>query len=184
MNRATYPPSKPPMRARSLLFAALFVLISLGTVASVAALDVGSRAPEIGLNDLNGRAIRMSRLRGKVVIVDFWASWCDPCREAMPVLNRLYRRYRRRGLVVVGVSVDRTAGNARGFLRRTPVSFPIVHDARQQVAGRFGPPRMPSSYLIDRRGVVRYVHEGFRRGDGRRLEEQVRSLLGGGGRRR
>jgi cytochrome c biogenesis protein CcmG/thiol:disulfide interchange protein DsbE len=172
------------MRARPLFSAAVFLIVSLGTVASVAALDVGSRAPEIGLSDLRGRSVRMSRLRGKVVIVDFWASWCEPCGEAMPVLNRLYRRYRRQGLVVVGVNVDRTERNARSFLRSTPVSFPIVHDARHQVAGRYGPPRMPSSYLIDRRGVVRYVHEGFRRGDGRELEERVRSLLGRGRRGR
>jgi len=81
------------------------------------------------------------------------------------------------GLRVVGVSVDRNLRNARGFLRRVRVSFPIVHDARHQVAGRDSPETMPTSYVIDRRGVVRHVHRGFRSGDARRLEREVRALL-------
>jgi peroxiredoxin len=138
---------------------------------------VGSRAPEIGLRSLDGDTIRMRDLRGKVVIVDFWASWCQPCREEMPVLNRLYDRYKEQGLVVVGVSQDTRPQNARGFLRRTRVDFPIVIDDDHEVAGRYSPPRMPSSYIVDRRGVVRHVHEGFRSGDERTLEQQVRRLL-------
>jgi len=176
MNQAGTVPSKASMRAR-LLIAIGVVATTLAVALSATALEAGSRAPEIGLEDLNGRPVRMRALRGKVVIVDFWASWCAPCREELPVLDGLYRRYREQGLVVVGVSVDRTLRNARGFLRRVPVSFPVVHDARHQVAGRYSPPRMPSSYIVDRRGVVRHVHEGFRSGDAAVIERQVRALL-------
>ena len=110
---------------RGSVVTAFFVTLSLALAGSAAALSVGARAPEIGRPDLNGRNVQMSGLRGKVVIVDFWASWCEPCREEMPVLDRMYRDLRERGLVVVGVSVDRTIGNVNGFLRRTPVSFPV-----------------------------------------------------------
>jgi len=166
------------MRARSLLSACVFLLASFAAVASVSALDEGSRAPEIGARDLEGRMIRMSALRGKVVIVDFWASWCEPCREELPVLDRLYQRYRSRGLVVIGVSVDRSEGNARSFLRRNSVSFPIIHDSGHRIADRYSPPRMPSSYIIDRRGVVRHVQEGYDSDDADDIERRVRALLG------
>lgn len=145
--------------------------------ASAYALRTGERAPEIGLRDLNGNQITMSSLRGRVVLVDFWASWCEPCAEEMPVLERLYRQYRGQGFTVVGVSQDRTLSNVQSFMREHRVSFPIVHDAAHQVAGRYRPPRMPSSYIVDRQGVVRYIHEGYRSGDARVLEREVRALL-------
>ena len=169
--------SKRVMPIRSLRWF-LTLLATVGVIAVVQAQPAtGARAPEIGKNDMNGHSLTMRGLRGKVVIVDFWASWCDPCREEMPVLERLYQQYKDHGLVVIGVSVDRTVGNVRGFLNRTPVSFPIVHDADHQLADRYQPPRMPSSYIIDRRGVVRHVHEGFQSGDAATIEREVRRLL-------
>ena len=157
------------------LLGTISLAMALLSVSHVAALDEGDRAPAISLRSLDGERIQVPR--GKVVIVDFWASWCDPCREAMPNLERLYRRYRERGLVVLGISVDRNERNARRFLRRTQVSFPVALDEGQEVAGRYRPPRMPSTYVIDRRGRVRHVHEGFRPGDMERLEDMVRDLL-------
>lgn len=143
----------------------------------VAALDAGERAPALSGTNLSGGRIDLSQHRGSVVVVDFWASWCEPCAEAMPALERIYQRYRSRGLVVIGVSQDRQESNARTFLERTRVSFPVMHDADHSVAGRYRPPTMPSSYVIDRQGVVRHVHAGFRSGDARRLEAQIRELL-------
>jgi len=167
-----------PHRIRTRL-GALGATLALALLFSLpaSALDAGARAPEIGLTDMNGNAIRIAALRGKVVIVDFWASWCAPCREEMPVLERLHQRYAERGLVIVGVSQDRAPSNIREFLASNPVSFPIVHDADHDVAQRFGPPRMPSSYVIDRAGTVRYVHAGFRASDAALLEREVRELL-------
>jgi peroxiredoxin len=157
--------------------AAFFFALTLLTVGYVAALEEGTRAPEIAGTDLEGNRFQLSQARGKVVVVDFWASWCQPCGDAMPALDRLYRQYKDHGLVVVGVNVDREERNARQFLRRTRVSFPVVHDESHSLADRYAPPTMPSTYVIDRRGVVRHVHAGFRQGDARSLETMIRGLL-------
>lgn len=165
------------MGARAVL-CALATAALLGIVAAPGlALSAGSRAPEIGLKDLQGRPIQMARLRGKVVVVDFWATWCGPCKEEMPVLDRLYRKYRKDGLVVVGVSQDRKASNVRSFLQRRPVAFPIVHDGDHRVARRYRPSKMPSSYVIDRKGIVRHVHQGYSSGDAARFEREIKALL-------
>lgn len=167
---------RPRRRSHGLaVLAASFVLV---LAASASGLESGARAPEIGLEDTGGSAIRMADLRGKVVVVDFWASWCAPCRDELPVLDRLYGRYRERGLVVVGVNVDRELRNMRDFLSRAPVHFPVVHDARHVVADRYQPSTMPSSYFVDRNGVVRHVKRGFRAREARELERIVEDLLG------
>jgi cytochrome c biogenesis protein CcmG/thiol:disulfide interchange protein DsbE len=145
--------------------------------ASADALSAGARAPEIGMNDMSGRRVTIGGLRGRVVIVDFWASWCEPCEAEMPVLERLQRTYGGQGLTVIGVSQDREVENARQFLSRTRVSFANVHDQGNQIARRYAPDRMPSSYVIDRNGVVRHVHSGFRASDADALEREVRALL-------
>lgn len=161
-----------------LVLATLVVLMFGWFAASVAALDAGARMPEIGLKDLRGEKIDAASLEGKVVIVDFLASWCGPCKQELPVLEALYKKYKGRGLVVVGVSVDQELSNLKTLLEQVPVSFSVVHDAEHKVAGRFKPPRMPSSYVVDRKGIVRHVHGGFREGDGKKLEAEVLSLLG------
>jgi peroxiredoxin len=156
----------------------LAIVVAITSIAATAlALGAGARAPEIGLRDLSGHQVTMSGLRGKVVLVDFWASWCEPCAAEMPVLERLHQQYQSQGFTVIGVSQDREVANVRQFLGRHNVSFPIVHDASHQVAGRFSPPRMPSSYLIDRNGVVRYGHQGYRASDAQALEGEIRRLL-------
>ena len=164
---------------RRVAAAATLVAVTFAASTVALALSVGQRAPEIGLRDMDGKPVRLAALRGKVVVVDFWASWCAPCKQEMPALEKLHRKYRDKGLVVVGVSVDRELSNARRFLREVNVSFRNVHDrGGQRVAARYGPPRMPSTYVIDKRGIVRHVHGGYRRGDERRLEREVRKLLG------
>lgn len=157
----------------------LLVLLVLPLAPRAAsALDAGDRAPEFAAPSLAGDGtVELSRYRGKIVYLDFWASWCAPCREEMPILERLHKTYASQGLVIVGVSVDREAANARTFASRMGITFPIIHDAQHQLAGRFAPPKMPSSYVIDRRGVVRYVHGGFRAGDAAALEREIKLLL-------
>lgn len=171
----------PTDRARRFVPLAAWVVVSVcaGLVAANAAtaLDTGARMPEIGLKDLHGNTIDRASLAGKVVIVDFWASWCGPCKEEMPVLSRLYTKHASSGLVVVGVSVDEDVANVRSFLAKVKATFPIVHDQKHTVAERFAPPKMPSSYVIDRRGIVRHVHGGFRPADADSLASEVQKLL-------
>ena len=141
------------------------------------AVDEGARAPEIGLKDLAGKPVNLSGLKGQVVVVDFWASWCAPCREELPVLEGLYRKYREQGLVIVGVGLDKDPKNLGKFLRANPLTFTVVHDAAGAVADRYGPPKMPSSYIIDRKGIVRHVHAGFRAADKGAMERELKTLL-------
>jgi len=144
----------------------------------VAALDEGARAPAFSGSALaGGETLDLASHRGSVVLVDFWASWCEPCEQAMPALERLYQRYRGSGLVIIGVSEDRAENNARTFLSRTRVSFPVMFDGDHSVANRYRPATMPTTFLIDRRGVVRHVHSGYRAGDAATLERQIRDLL-------
>jgi thiol-disulfide isomerase/thioredoxin len=178
MNPSVMRPSKASMRALLALSLVAFAL----TAVPAAALERNARAPEIDLRDGSGHPVRMAALRGKVVLVDFWASWCAPCRQELPVLQRLYERYRGDGFVIVGVNVDRERANMIEFVRRFRLSFPVVHDGAHRVADRYGPRTMPSSYLVDRAGVVRYVHKGFRASDADVIEAHVRELLGAGGR--
>jgi cytochrome c biogenesis protein CcmG, thiol:disulfide interchange protein DsbE len=166
------------MQRAAVALGTVFTLLFGGSAAPAQALDAGARLPEIGLTDLRGGRVDLAALKGKVVIVDFWASWCGPCKDEMPVLERLHKKYKSRGLVVVGVSVDQELANVKGFLKQVPVSFSIVHDAEHKVAGRFKPPRMPSSYVVDRNGIVRHVHAGFRDEDAAKLEAEVSALLG------
>ncbi len=176
MNHPVVHSSNPPMRQRAGFV--LSILAALSCVAATAyALAPGARAPEIGLADLGHHQVNLAGLRGQVFVVDFWASWCAPCADEMPVLESLYAELHDQGFTVVGVSQDSTAANIQTFLGRVHVSFPIVHDSGHAVAGRYHPDHMPTSYIVDRHGVVRYVHGGFRRSDAAAIEHEVRALV-------
>ena len=145
----------------------------------VAALEPGARAPAVEAAPLQPGPARVSleRLRGRVVYVDFWASWCTPCRISMPVLDALARRHAARGFAVVGVNKDASVADADRFLRRVPVGFTLVSDIDDRIARAFGVRAMPSGYLLDRRGVVRHVHRGFTSDTAAVLEREVLELL-------
>ena len=156
---------------------ALFSLYLAALPPVARAVGEGTLAPEIALNDRAGKPLKLAELKGHVVIVDFWASWCAPCREELPVLEGLYRKYRDKGLIVVGVGLDHELDKLTKFLRASPLSFPVVHDEQGTVADRYGPPKMPSSYLIDKRGVIRHVHAGYKASDKAALERELSALL-------
>ena len=159
----------------SALLCALVLVAGWTTGAN--ALDAGGKMPEIGLKDLSGKPVTVASLAGKVVVIDFWATWCGPCREELPMLQKLYQKYAAKGFVVVGVSVDKDVANIKQFLQKMPLSFPIVHDSAHAVSGKYAPPKMPSSYVIDRKAIVRYVHGGYRAEDAAEFEKQVQTLL-------
>ena len=127
--------------------------------AAVGAPEVGSPAPDFEATDLGGRPFRLSELRGKVVLVNFWATWCPPCREEMPRIEAFYRRYRSQ-LEVVGVSVGETAEQVRAFLKQNPYSWRFVVDTDLSVTERYRVYGIPVSYFIDRSGIVRGYYMG------------------------
>jgi thiol-disulfide isomerase/thioredoxin len=144
-----------------------------------AALDAGAPVPSLSLPRLEAPAqpLALASLRGSVVYVDFWASWCVPCRLSMPALDALYVRHRSRGFAVVGVNKDVSAADAERFLKRVAVTFPLVRDADDAAARGFDVKAMPSGYLVDRKGVVRNVHRGFTEETAAALEREVEALL-------
>jgi len=160
-----------------LLSVVLALTLAIAGASVARAVGEGTVAPEIALKDLSGKLVQVADLKGKVVLVDFWASWCGPCREELPVLDGLYKKYRERGLVIIGVGLDRDSDKLAKFLRAMPLSFPVVHDPAGSVADKYGPPKMPSSYLIDKRGLIRHVHSGYKASDKAQLEKELAAML-------
>lgn len=119
----------------------------------------------------------LSPYRGKVVYLDFWASWCTPCRESFPWLAQLVHEYGAQNLVVVAVNVDHDRERAERFLNDTPANFPIIYDPRGEIATAYKVAGMPSAVLIDRTGHVRFQHEGFSEKRKEGYEDQLRSLV-------
>ena len=165
-----------PRRHRALAAAAL--ALAAGALAFDAlAAGVGDPAPTFALPTAAGDIIALPRLAGKVVYVDFWASWCAPCRRSFPWMNELHQRYAARGLTIVAVNVDRKRADAEQFLARYPAEFAVVFDPAGVSPGAYAVPGMPTSYLIDARGNIVHVEQGFLDDRQAALEARIRSLL-------
>jgi peroxiredoxin len=148
-----------------------------GGVSGAHALDPGAAAPEIEVTDLAGAPVSIEALHGRVVVVDFWASWCACCAQQIPALERIRGAHQASGLVVVGISEDESDDAARRFISHAGARFVVARDAGHHAARRYAPRAMPTTYVIDRRGDVRFVHEGFREGDAARIEAEIVALL-------
>ena len=150
--------------------------LAMTTSTGAAELKVGDAFPDLRQFGLAGELPR--ELEGKIVLVDFWASWCAPCTLSFPVLNDLSARFGARGLVVVGISVDESNAAMQDFLKQTAPRFTVVHDARQKLVQRVDVASMPTSFIIDGKGKVRFIHSGFH-GDKTRDEyaREIESLL-------
>jgi len=122
-------------------------------------------------------AVATPAWQGQVLVVDFWASWCPPCRKMMPFLDELHAARGHDGLAIVAVNVDEHRADATRFLERVSVRYPIAYDAAGECPASFDVQAMPSTYLVDRRGVVRHVHHGFRQADRAALSAAVDALL-------
>ncbi len=149
--------------------------LTVGPGAS-AEVTVGDQ-PDFELTDLDGESVTLSEHRGDVVIVDIWATWCDPCRQSMPFYRRLYDERSDDGLVILAISVDENQTAVADFRREHRLPFSVLVDNDHKTADAFSPPGMPTSYLIDADGVVRYRHVGFRQNDADKLERYVDRLL-------
>jgi peroxiredoxin len=140
------------------------------------ALDAGQAAPEFELPGRVGN-VKLSDYKGRVVYLDFWASWCGPCKQSFPWMNEMQSRYGDKGLRIVGVSVDKKQDDAKKFLDRTPARFDVVFDAEGKTPAAFGVKVMPTSFLIAPSGKVLAIHGGFREEDRDKLEREIKQML-------
>jgi thiol-disulfide isomerase/thioredoxin len=162
---------------------AVAALAAVGAIAwspTVRSLTNGEPAPACVLAVLDGsRSVSLADYRGQVVYLDFWASWCGPCRESFPFMNELQRELAGKGLQILAVSVDKTPEDARRFLAHYPAQFTVALDAAAACPAAFQLQGMPSSYIIDKGGAVRAVRAGFRNRDRAEIRQQLLDLLGG-----
>ena len=164
-----HPPSFRALAAAALLAA------SLG--APVGAVELGDEAPAFSAPGLGGGTVSLAAHRGKVVYLDFWASWCGPCAKSLPALDQLRKEFAPGDFQIVAVNLDRNPAVAAKFLKQRPVGYPSAIDPKGSLPARFGVEAMPTSFLIDREGVVQYVHRGFRDTDVEPLRRQIQKLV-------
>jgi thiol-disulfide isomerase/thioredoxin len=134
-------------------------------------------APDFTLKSRDGANVKLSELRGQVVMINFWASWCGPCRQEMPLLDQLHQRYESLGFTVLGVNVEQDPSQALALLRDRPVSFPVLFDPTSAVSRLYDLSAMPSTVLVDRDGNVRHLHKGYLPGYEQQYQQQVSALL-------
>lgn len=159
----------------------LVVLLSIFFCLGVQAASnvTGRDAPPFSLPGVDGKPVNLADFKGKVVYVDFWASWCGPCRKSFGWLNEVQAKYGSQGFQVIGINLDEKSEDAQKFLRETPAKFAIAFDPAGKFPAAYGLKGMPTSYLIDRNGRVIVEHAGFKDGDQANLESKIRSALEG-----
>jgi thiol-disulfide isomerase/thioredoxin len=167
---------KSPVPSHGLRTAAAIAALWLAA-GGVQAAAVGDAAPAFALPTAQGGTISLLQLRGQVVYVDFWASWCGPCRRSFPWMNEMQQRYGGRGVTIVAINVDAKRADADRFLRQYPATFAVVYDGTGTTPGAYAVKAMPSSYIIDPQGRVAGVEYGFLEDRRVALEEKIRSLI-------
>lgn len=157
----------------TLLLASIVFVIS----SSAFSAEVSGPAPDFTLKSNVGKNIKLSELRGEVVMINFWASWCGPCRQEMPLLDALYKQYKDYGFTLLGVNVDEQQDAADKLLKKIPVSFPVLYDASSSVVELYEVDAMPSTILVDRDGNMRYLHRGYKPGYEDHYDAEVKALV-------
>lgn len=160
----------------SILFSIVFQLSNFNAYSQ----EEGTKAPEIILRTQSGADFSLSSLSGKVVIVDFWASWCGPCRLGMPFLQQLYEEYKAKGLEIVGINLDTKQENIEKFINKLSKkpSFTILWDSKGGTPNTYKVAGMPTTLFIDKKGIIRYRHIGFKEEDKETYRKLIEQLLG------
>lgn len=162
------------MQTMKLLAGALTAaLLATAVVAGVS----DAPAPDFTLKSDSGKNLKLSEHRGEVVLINFWASWCGPCRQEMPLLSELHDKYKSLGFTVLGVNVEQDSAAAKKLLKEMPVTFPVLFDNDSTVSKQYDVIAMPSTVLVDRDGNMRYLHKGYKPGEEAIYLEMVRSLI-------
>ena len=154
-----------------------FVFSVIAATSLAASGLTGQPAPDFALKSSSGENLRLSEYRGDVVMINFWATWCGPCRQEMPLLDELYSRYERVGFNLLGVNIDDDSRKAMNMVAELGVNFPVLFDARKEVSKLYAVDAMPVTVLVDREGTVRHVHQGYKPGYEDMYLDQIRSLL-------
>jgi thiol-disulfide isomerase/thioredoxin len=134
-------------------------------------------APSFSLTSKGGSQVNLAQFKGKVVMINFWASWCGPCRQEMPLLEDIYKKYNKLGFTLLGVNVEPDSKAADDWLKQTPVSFPILYDKDSKVSQMYDVSGMPSTVIIDRKGNLRMLHHGYKPGDENEYLNSIRTLI-------
>ena len=124
-----------------------------------------------------GKPVNLDQYKGQVVMLNFWASWCGPCRAEMPILEKLHTKYKPMGFTMIGVNVEPDSAEAAKWLKATPVTFPILFDTKSEVSKLYSVQSMPSTVIIDRKGNLRWLHRGYKPGDENEYLNQIRALV-------
>ena len=163
------------MKLKNAIVGLLFSVFAATSLAS-SGLE-GQTAPDFALKSSTGENMRLSEYRGDVVMVNFWATWCGPCRQEMPLLDELYQRYSRVGFNLLGVNIDDDSRRAMQMIEELGVNFPVLFDASKKVSELYDVDAMPVTVIIDREGTVRYVHQGYKPGYEDKYLTEIRTLL-------
>jgi len=134
-------------------------------------------APAFTLASRAGQDVSLAQYKGQVVMINFWASWCGPCRQEMPLLESIYKKYNKMGFTMIGVNVEPDSNAANEWLKATPVSFPILYDRDSKVSKLYDVAGMPSTVIIDRSGKLRVLHRGYKPGDENEYLDSIRTLI-------
>lgn len=153
------------------------VAAALAIAMPVLAGTAGGPAPQFNLASRDGKDVNLTQYHGQVVMINFWASWCGPCRQEMPLLESIYKKYNKLGFTLLGVNVEPDSKAAEDWLKATPVSFPILFDKDSKVSKLYEVAGMPSTVIIDRAGKVRVLHRGYKPGDENEYMDSIRTLV-------
>jgi thiol-disulfide isomerase/thioredoxin len=163
---------------KSLRILALSASLLPGLLAMPAhAVNPSGPAPQFQLQSMAGKSVDLSQYKGQVVMINFWASWCGPCRTEMPILEKLSTKYKPMGFAMIGVNVEPDSKVAADWLKVTPVTFPILFDTRSEVSKLYSVSSMPSTVIVDRKGNLRWKHVGYKAGDENEYLDQIRALV-------
>lgn len=166
----------PRLKIKKALLLVFMFAAAMGLPALAADLKVGDALPDLAPMKLEGKL--PDTLKDKVVLLDFWASWCDPCKESFPAMDELQKKYAAQGLVIIAVNVDEKKQDMEDFLKGKNASFSIVRDAAQKLVAKAGIATMPSSFLFDRTGKIRFTHAGFHGEETKKqYAQEIESLL-------
>lgn len=169
--------NQPRLRRLFLIAAGLALVLPPFAAAGTSQVSVGRDAPDFALRSAAGNNLRLSEHRGQVVMINFWATWCGPCRQEMPKLDEIFARYEPAGFTLLGVNIDEDAERAQRLADELGVSFPLLFDDEQNVSRLYDVQAMPMTVMVDRSGKVRSVHFGYRPGMEQRYLDEVRALL-------